>query len=238
MRRLIILKEVIEIVKKEFKELLSNKEFQFYYLILIVVAGVIIPISTNNNNLENWLVTGFVFQVMAAIIPSNLTADSFAGEKERKTLETLLTLPITTTTIFLGKAFFVELISFLILFFSFLLNIVTINVINFLNLGEFSLIIYSGLGIYTILVNGIAISSFIAFLGILISLWVKSVRGANLLSYFVGVPIIIPVVIKLMNVNITWNFIIIFSVIIFILDIIIALIVKHFFKIPIIMKRI
>lgn len=231
-------KDAMTIVKKELKELLHNKEFLFYYAILIVVTGIVIPISSHDADLNNWLATGFVFQVIAAIVPSNLTADSFAGEKERKTLETLLSLPISTTSIYLGKVFFVQLISLCIIGICFATNIITVNLANFFETGRNTVMMYPGLALYTIFINGIAISSFVAFLGVLISLLMKSVRGANLLTFFIGMPIIIPVLIKLMSDNLTWGFILIFSLAIFIIDTVIALVVRYLFTVPVIMKRI
>ena len=89
------------IMEKEIKELLKSKEFISYYIMLIAVIGIIIPISAKESILNrSWYIMGFVFQIIASIIPSGLTADSFAGEKERKTIETLLLSPVPLAYIF------------------------------------------------------------------------------------------------------------------------------------------
>lgn len=43
------------------------------------------------------------FLMLATLLPITLAADAFAGERERKTLETLLALPMRSRDLFLGK---------------------------------------------------------------------------------------------------------------------------------------
>ena len=49
------------------------------------------------------VVTPLIFMVSSLAATSILTADSFAGEKERKTIEALLAAPISDSELFLGK---------------------------------------------------------------------------------------------------------------------------------------
>jgi ABC-type Na+ efflux pump permease subunit len=44
------------------------------------------------------------FLMLATMVPITIAADAFAGERERKTLETLLALPLSSKDLFIGKA--------------------------------------------------------------------------------------------------------------------------------------
>lgn len=102
---------------------------------------------------------------MMAVMGSTLAADSFAGERERNTLEVLLSLPVSVTTIFHGK----------------LLAILTIPV--FLGLGAQSLMwaVFPGLSA-GILWGAFAVTLAVAFastsFALLVSLRAQSVRAA------------------------------------------------------------
>lgn len=71
------------------------------------------------------------FFLLTAIINSLVTSsNSFAGEKERNTLETLLFAPISVTNLFLGKVIASLIPTLLITFVAFLLNALIVNSIS------------------------------------------------------------------------------------------------------------
>lgn len=102
---------------------------------------------------------------MMAVMGSTLAADSFAGERERNTLEVLLSLPVSVATIFHGK----------------LLAILSIPVV--LGLGSQALMwaAFPGLPL-PILVGAFAVTLAVAFastsFALLVSLRAQSVRAA------------------------------------------------------------
>lgn len=49
------------------------------------------------------VMTGFILMTVATVGPMALAGDTFAGERERHTLETVLTAPVTPRQLFLGK---------------------------------------------------------------------------------------------------------------------------------------
>jgi ABC-2 type transport system permease protein len=51
----------------------------------------------------NFMILPF-FLMLATILPVTIAADAFAGERERKTLEALLAVPMSNRDLFLGKA--------------------------------------------------------------------------------------------------------------------------------------
>ena len=121
------------IMEKEIKELLKSKEFISYYIMLIAVIGIIIPISAKESILNrSWYIMGFVFQIIASIIPSGLTADSFAGEKERKTIETLLLSPVPLAYIFLGKVIYIVIVTLSIIAIIFGISYILFIIMNFI----------------------------------------------------------------------------------------------------------
>ncbi|OCA87533.1 hypothetical protein A8F94_06600 [Bacillus sp. FJAT-27225] len=72
------------------------------------------------------------FFLLTAIINSSVTAsNSFAGEKERKTLETLLFAPISVVDLFVGKVLASLLPALGILFAVYFIDVVVINLITY-----------------------------------------------------------------------------------------------------------
>lgn len=96
----------------------------------------IINIEENIYEEENFyanyiIVYGFLFVVMAITVSSTYPAtDTTAGEKERGTLETLLTFPIKSRDIIIGKYLSVSLSSFMTGLISLILMISSLNFSN------------------------------------------------------------------------------------------------------------
>ena len=88
----------------------------FFPVFFSIVFSFSIVSTASNGNIEPvdlyWSVRnlmGFLkalFLMIPMIICQRLTSDSLAGEKERKTVETLLLLPITRQKLYLGKVAF------------------------------------------------------------------------------------------------------------------------------------
>jgi ABC-2 type transport system permease protein len=68
-----------------------------------------------------------MFLIMPLMVSSVLAADSFAGEKERKTLEALLYTPTTDRELFIGKLLGGFCTAFLVAIFSFIIYAVMVN---------------------------------------------------------------------------------------------------------------
>lgn len=74
---------------------------------------------------------GFLFCIMAITIAASYPAtDTTAGEKERGTLETLLTFPIKAKDIIVGKFLCVSISSIITGIISFVLSIISLNVVQ------------------------------------------------------------------------------------------------------------
>jgi ABC-type Na+ efflux pump permease subunit len=134
----------------------------------------------------------YVFSPFFLIIPvmssSVIAADSFAGEKERNTLEALLATPITDSELLLGKI----LVSFIpgmgVTVFGFILYVLTVNVLTVDIFGQYIMPTAPWLVLIFVL------SPAIALLGVgttvIISARVKGFRDAQQLSALLVLPVI------------------------------------------------
>jgi ABC-type Na+ efflux pump permease subunit len=94
------------------------------------------------NELQSWVVltTGSMlapfFLIMPLMFASIVGAESFAGEKERKTLEALIYTPATDTELFLGKVAASVVPAVLLAWVSFAIYIVVVNVAGWHIMGR------------------------------------------------------------------------------------------------------
>ncbi len=108
------MKKAIAVMKKDFKEISRNFQVFGVMIILPIVFGAVYPILLYfiipSIIVEDPAAAGYVinlfsgfFLIMAIAIPVVVASDSFAGEKERKTIEALIAAPISDSELFLGK---------------------------------------------------------------------------------------------------------------------------------------
>ena len=100
------MREVLIVLRKELAELLGDWASVYGALIqtgiLIAICGVIVPAD---KPAIWWLPSqlALMYGAFPAVVAATLAADSFAGESERHTLETLLATPLRENAIFIGK---------------------------------------------------------------------------------------------------------------------------------------
>jgi len=96
------------VLLKELKELAGERDTRRAGVIQIGFAALILGVLVPLRRAEQWdLWTPTVvmpYVVIASILAANVAADAFAGERERRTLETLMTTPASEFDILLGKA--------------------------------------------------------------------------------------------------------------------------------------
>ncbi len=101
------------------------------------MPGSISQIMTGMNELQTSLamMLGFLFAPMFLIMPlifsASIAAESFAGEKERKTMEALLYTSATDAELFIGKALAAFIPAVLVAWASFVLYVVILNVAGY-----------------------------------------------------------------------------------------------------------
>ncbi|WP_059173669.1 ABC transporter permease subunit [Bacillus sp. FJAT-27445] len=130
------------------------------------------------------------FFLLVAIINSSVTAsNSFAGEKERKTLETLLFAPISIKDLFIGKVIASLVPALGITFAAYFIDIVVINVITYPYFGE--LLFVKSVWLLLIFWVTPALVLFNIALNVLISAKVKTFQEAQQLGGLMVLPIIL-----------------------------------------------
>lgn len=161
---------------KELKELtrLQGRGGKVHMLIIISIIGVILPFYLG----RSWVKSPFTILLLVwiSLVPVCLIiADSFAGERERHTLETLLCSCISDSAILFGKICTAVAYGWSITLICAFIGLITINFFH----GERKLVFYSlPIGIGMVMLSLLA-DMLIGCVGALISLRSSSVRQAQ-----------------------------------------------------------
>ncbi|MHB8632798.1 MAG: ABC transporter permease [Thermoplasmatota archaeon] len=93
--------DVAAILWKEWRDLVRQRTTRFGLVVLVALFGVVLPLTGGAREARIFPLLLWVFLPFILCIP--IIADSFAGERERHTLETLLATRLSETTILAGK---------------------------------------------------------------------------------------------------------------------------------------
>lgn len=189
--------DIVTIVGKELKEFwkarggLRSRLISF--LPILLVWGVYLPLQQR----DMWMAApeglGVWFMVLPLILAGGTAADSFAGERERHTLETLLATRLSDRDIFVGKVLATVIYCVGIVWSCALLTLITFNVTR----GPRPFFMYSPSVLLPITLGTILISLLMTGLGVLVSLKAASVRAAAqifsviTLAIFLGGPVLL-----------------------------------------------
>ena len=142
-------------------------------------------------------VLGPIFLTMPIITATVIAADSFAGEKERKTAESLLSTPATETELLVGKSL-ASLIPAVAL--TVVVYIIYALITNYMTLASFGMAVFPNILWYMMLAN----SPFLALptIGtiVLVSSRVKNIKEAQQISSLLVLPILVIPFISVFNV--------------------------------------
>jgi ABC-2 type transport system permease protein len=127
-----MLEDILTVVRKEFKEFIrgsskSKSAGSLRMLVPVLFAGVLLPGQMG----AKYLSGAAPLAGLAWILPMvgiALTVDAFAGERERRTLETLLASRLSDEAILLGKLSASVLYAWALLMASLVLGVVVVNV--------------------------------------------------------------------------------------------------------------
>jgi len=189
--------DVLIIVRKELKEFWkargSLRARLLSFVPILVVFGIYLPLQQREAWTEVPAVSGIWFVMLPMVLAGGTAADSFAGERERHTLETLLATRLSDRDIFLGKVLATVVYCVAISWSCALLGLVALNVTR----GEAPLFLYSPAVLALISVGSILVSLLMTALGVLVSLRAASVRAAAqvfsliTLVLFLGGPLLL-----------------------------------------------
>ena len=183
--------DIWTILLKEYREMFTQRPNLrggwVGLFIFIGVFGILLPAETG----AEW-VTSPVNLVYWAWVPflmvSSVVADSFAGERERHTLETLLASRLTDRAILFGKLLASVIYGWGVTLASVLLGLITVNVLH----GQGHVLFFPAWLGLSILVISLLISSFAACLGVLVSLRASTVRQAQQTLSLAGLIPMVP----------------------------------------------
>lgn len=129
-----------------------------------------------------------LFLIIPLMASSVIASDSFAGEKERKTIEALLATPLTDSELLFGKMLVSFIPSMLVTFISFFVYTLTVDLLSF-QMFQGRLLL-PNLN-WIILIFGLAPTLALASIGltVMISAKVKGFREAQQISVILLIPI-------------------------------------------------
>lgn len=172
--------DVATVMWKEWKEILLFRSRTGRFgnvvslLLMLGVFGVYLPLLSGREWVASPLMLGAWAWVPYLLIVS-VVADSFAGERERHTLETLLASRLPDRAILFGKIGAAMGYGWGVALVSLLLSLVTVNIA----FAEGGLLIYPAPTLAAILGLSLLVSLLAASLGVLVSLRASSLQQAQ-----------------------------------------------------------
>ena len=170
--------DIWNITQKEWKELLRQRGSLrggfLGVLVFMGVLGILMPIQFG----PEWVQSAsqmIIWVWLPFLLVSGVIADSFAGERERHTLETLLASRLSDRSILFGKVVAAISYGWGLSMVCMLLGLVTVNLVH----GKGQILMYSWeIGLATIVLS-LLVASLSSSLGILVSLRASTVRQAQ-----------------------------------------------------------
>ncbi len=185
-----MIKDIGTVVWKEFREMLRGPGARFNTAVMIGVIGlmgVLLPLQLGAGFATSPAALLACFSIPMLVIPATV-ADSFAGERERHTLETLLAGRLSDRAILLGKVWAPVLHAWALTIIGLLLGLVSLN-LKVAGVAGHLLLFPAWLALSLVTVSFLACWLFAA-LGVLISLRSPTVQKAQqLLGALTVLPI-------------------------------------------------
>jgi len=161
-------------------------------LIAVLPEGVRSEIvGFNTNQTIAYLMLTFIFMPFFLLIPamasSVISSDSFAGEKERKTIEGLLATPLTDGELMVGKMLVAFVPSMIVTLVSFVVYTAFVDFLGFSLFGRFVLPTINWILVIFLLAPAVSVAGIAVT--VIVSARVKGFREAQQLSVLIIVPI-------------------------------------------------
>jgi ABC-2 type transport system permease protein len=180
-------RDVFAVLRKELLELVGSRKTARGPLvqasIVVAVAGVLIPMSGP----VVWTdprVSALLFFLFPSTLAASVAADSFAGERERRTLETLLTTPLSDASILVAKAMTAVIFAVSAAAAALLAGLVTVN------LHRSRLFVPSAVFFVALLGAALATALTTSALAVAVSMRVNIARSAQQLSAIITLVVV------------------------------------------------
>lgn len=183
--------DTLTMVKKEWREILllgpGLRGGRLSLLVLLVVFGIFLPLQSGPEWLESPL-NLFIWGWVPFLLVGGVVADSFAGERERHTLETLLASRLSDRAILAGKILATVTYGWGITMACMLVALITVNIVH----GGGRLLLFPWkIGIAAVTAS-LLVSFLAASLGVLVSLRSATVRQAQQVFSLAFIVLFIP----------------------------------------------
>lgn len=172
-----MMSDILTVTWKELKEFLvqrgSVRATFTNVLLMMFVFGVMLPMQSGRAWVDS-PVSLVAWAWMPLFLVTGMIADSFAGERERHTLETLLASRLSDRVILLGKMLAGVAYSLAMTVLLLVVGLITVNVSNWTG----TLVMYPAATIVGFLIFGVLGATLVAGIGVLVSLRAATVRQA------------------------------------------------------------
>jgi len=125
--------DALTVARKELRELLgeraSRRGLQVQAVVIVAFLGIFIPAKLAGAWLAASPAAIVLYLIMPSLVAGSFGADAFAGERERRTLETLLATPLADHAIVAGKAIAALAAALAVAVIAMVAGSVTINVV-------------------------------------------------------------------------------------------------------------
>ena len=170
--------DIYTIIWKELHELLylrgRMRGGRISLLFLVGILGIFMPLQSGKEWFNTALPVLF-YGLLPFTLVSSVIADSFAGERERHTLETLLASRLADTAILYGKIIAAQIYGWGLTMLCAALGVLAINLVY----ARGGLLFFPPMVVFGILASSLLVSGFVSGLGVIISLRSTTVRQAQ-----------------------------------------------------------
>ena len=219
------------LTRKEFREAFYNRASLLRYYGFGLLFAVLLPLNQSRAGTASFVANCLLWISYSAVITATgATMQAFYTEKMKRTIETLLSTPLSDGALFGGKALFSFLLAYLGVFVAFAAQLLVFNLIRLFSpafIPGQGFLIYPGMALFGLLVTLPCLLLYVVNVGTLISLKVANIRLANLMTMFCFVPL--GLVLTLLKPDLTWTFVLQITVFLLMVDAaVFALAVKWF----------
>jgi len=173
-----MISDILTVMWKERKGLFRQRGSRIRAALTMLVPVIMIVIFLPFQIAEDWY-NGYFSLIAAFIVPLLLVGtqipESFAGERERHTLGTLLASRLPDRAILFGKMGLVVLYAWVVTIIALLLSIVTVNIAHWTG----QVVFFTPIVALANIIISLLLAGMMASLGILISLRSSTVQGAT-----------------------------------------------------------
>jgi ABC-2 type transport system permease protein len=184
--------DIWTVVWKEYREIFRGPGSRFNTLVMVGTTGLIgilMPLQQGVGFVTSPATLLYCFWIASTVVPS-IVADSFAGERERHTLETLLAGRLSDRGILFGKQCAIVLYAWALTILCLLLGLVMVN----LQAGKGHLLLFPAWLALSLVTLSLLASWLFAGLGVLVSLRSPTVQKAQQILATVTLLPILPLV--------------------------------------------